>query len=385
VAEVRVRFMPFQLYPQLPSGYSNPGQQKDEIFGKMIQQRAPEMTRDQRLHRADGLKAAWAAEGLKLKSPPTGLNEDGGGMMGSSFDAQRLIMFAREEGREDQMIEAIYSANHEQDLCLSDWGVLMDCARKAGLSGAEKVLESEWGVAETVAKIEHYKAMGLNSVPVLMLDAPFKAVLANGAPEQDFLEQVFGHILQFGTLPWQPAGGSVQEGAMPLAAESLLGAQVILNGLVSKPELNGMIGECLKFDANTGRVGVRLSNGQILAIRPGNLLEHQIAAPTEPDREAASKQLEEEAARVKAQEVAEAAEAARVKAQEAAEAAKRTDQQHAQRQRRELQSRELIEQLSMDMPWLSVPDSLHQSSLEDIQRYFDSDGELVPPRIKSIL
>ena len=59
-----------------------------------------------------------------------------------------------------------------------------------------------------------------------MLDAPFKAVLANGAPEQDFLEQVFGHILQFGTLPWQPAGGSVQEGAMPLAAESLLGAQV---------------------------------------------------------------------------------------------------------------------------------------------------------------
>ena len=63
-------------------------------------------------------QAAWAAEGLKLKSPPTGLNEDGGGMMGSSFDAQRLIMFAREEGREDQMIEAIYSANHEQDLCL---------------------------------------------------------------------------------------------------------------------------------------------------------------------------------------------------------------------------------------------------------------------------
>ena len=47
-----------------------------------------------------------------------------------------------------------------------------------------------------------------------------------------------------------------------------------------------------------------------------------------------------------------------------------------QRQHRELQARELVERLSMDMPWLLVPADLHQSSLEDIQRYFDSDGRL---------
>ena len=36
--KVRVRFMPFQLYPQLPSGTSNRGMPKDDIFRELLKE-----------------------------------------------------------------------------------------------------------------------------------------------------------------------------------------------------------------------------------------------------------------------------------------------------------------------------------------------------------
>ena len=206
---VRVRFMPFQLYPQLPAGTSNEGMVKDELFKGLIDQRAPGMTEEQRRHRADGLVEAWNAEGLCLKSPPTGLNTGGGGRMGSSFDSQRLILLAREQGVEDAMIEEVYAANHTRDECLSDWKVLLRCAERAGVKKAEVALLSGWGMRETVAKIEEYKAMGVTAVPVIVIDSykniPIKAVLSSGAPEREFLRQAFLQLIETGKLPWQPA------------------------------------------------------------------------------------------------------------------------------------------------------------------------------------
>ena len=203
--------MPFQLYPQLPAGASNDGIVKDELFGNLFAARvasgeAPAMTEEQRLQRVVPLSAAWAAEGLKLSSPPTGLNANGGGRMGSSFDAQRLILLARSQGCEDRMIEEIYYANHTNDECLSDWSVLLRCARKAGVKDAEGALRSGWGVSETINKINEYRAMGVTAVPVVVIDSlddlPIKGVLSSGAPETDFLREVFAHLLQYGRLPW---------------------------------------------------------------------------------------------------------------------------------------------------------------------------------------
>ncbi|KAL1524422.1 hypothetical protein AB1Y20_019317 [Prymnesium parvum] len=198
--------MPFQLYPQLPAGYSNHGVVKDELFKQLIDARAPEMSDEQRRQRVAGLTEAWRAEGLCLSSPPTGLNHGGGGRMGSSFDAQRLILLAREQGVEDAMIEEVYHANHTRDECLSDWGVLLRCAERAGVRGAEAALHGGWGVKQTLAKIEEYKAMGISAVPVIVLhsfnESIVGAPLASGAPEVSFLRQALAHLLTTGRLPW---------------------------------------------------------------------------------------------------------------------------------------------------------------------------------------
>ena len=204
--KVQVRFMPFQLYPQLPTGTSNAGMPKDDIFRGLLNQRAPDMTNEQRLARVGPLCDAWKAEGLCLKSPPTGLNENNGGRMGSSFDSQRLILLARHQGREDAMIEEVYSANHSCDRCLSDWDVLLGCAERAGVVGAREALSSGWGVTETLQKIEDYRSMGVTAVPVVVIDScddvPIKAVLSSGAPERSFLRDIFSHLLATGRLPW---------------------------------------------------------------------------------------------------------------------------------------------------------------------------------------
>jgi len=202
--------MPFQLYPQLPAGYSNEGVVKDQLFADLIEQRSPGMTEEQRRHRADGLVSAWCAEGLCLRSPPTGFNRDGGGRMGSSFDSQRLILLARAQGVEDAMIEEVYAANHTRDECLSDYSVLLGCAERAGVRDAKAALNSGWGMKETLAKIEEYRAMGLTAVPVVFVDSfngtPIKSVLSSGAPETDFLREALRHVVQTGKLPWQDSG-----------------------------------------------------------------------------------------------------------------------------------------------------------------------------------
>lgn len=199
--------MPFQLYPMLPSGASHEGVVKDELFKSLLQQRAPEMTKEQRLARVGPLAAAWQAEGLCLRSPPTGLNADGGGRMGSSFDAQRLILLARSQGREDAMIEEVYASNHSRDECLSDWSVLLGCASRAGVRDAEATLRTGWGARETLAKIDEYKAMGVSAVPVVLIDSvgrtPVKTIIASGAPETDFLRACFASLLETGRLPWK--------------------------------------------------------------------------------------------------------------------------------------------------------------------------------------
>jgi hypothetical protein len=208
-AFVKVRFMPFQLYGGLlPSGASNSGVVKDELFSSLLAARAPDMTEEQRLARVAPLTAAWAAEGLTLRSPPTGLNRDGGGRMGSSLDAQRLILLARKQGLEDAMIEEVYGANHARDECLSEWSVLLACAKRAGVRGAEEALEQGWGMAETLAKIDEYQQMGVTAVPVCVVDsvggAPVRAVLSSGAPEVAYLRACFAHLLRVGKLPWDP-------------------------------------------------------------------------------------------------------------------------------------------------------------------------------------
>merc|ERR1712060_846369 len=116
-----------------------------------------------------------------------------GGRWGQSFDAQRLISLSRKQGREDAMVEEIYSGNHEQNQPLSEWDFLIAAAARAGVTGAEDMLNSDQEVAEVKAKIQKHIDMGINAVPVLIFNDKYRI---DGAPDAETLQDVLSKLLE---------------------------------------------------------------------------------------------------------------------------------------------------------------------------------------------
>eukprot|EP00746_Dinoflagellata_sp_MGD_P148286 gnl/MRDRNA2_/MRDRNA2_80523_c0_seq1.p1 gnl/MRDRNA2_/MRDRNA2_80523_c0~~gnl/MRDRNA2_/MRDRNA2_80523_c0_seq1.p1 ORF type:complete len:148 (+),score=36.42 gnl/MRDRNA2_/MRDRNA2_80523_c0_seq1:347-790(+) len=131
----------------------------------------------------------WAADGLTL-APRSG-------KWGNSFDAQRLISLSRKQGREDAMCEEIYKGNHEQNQPLSEWSFLLAAAARAGVTGAKELLESDQEADEVRKKIRKYQEMGINAVPVIVINdrAPI-----HGAPDHELLARTFAEEIRGAAL-----------------------------------------------------------------------------------------------------------------------------------------------------------------------------------------
>lgn len=180
-AEFQIRFQPFQLYPDLPKG-DNEGVDKIKYFEQLRTMRNGGVAPDPEVveERGRRLRAAWKNDGLTLAPK--------GGRWGQSFDAQRLISLARKQGREDAMVEEIYSGNHEQNQPLSEWSFLIAAAGRAGVTGAEELLRSDQEADEVRAKIRKHIEMGINAVPVIVIN---DRTPIHGAPDHQVLADAF--------------------------------------------------------------------------------------------------------------------------------------------------------------------------------------------------
>merc|ERR1712046_163152 len=135
--------------------------------------------------RGKRMRTAWNADGLTLAPK--------GGRWGQSFDAQRLISLARKQGLEDAMVEEIYTGNHEQNQPLSEWSFLLAAAERAGVNGAERLLMSDEEAAEVKAKIQKHIDMGINAVPVLVIN---DKKIIHGAPDHEELARTFAEEIR---------------------------------------------------------------------------------------------------------------------------------------------------------------------------------------------
>ena len=59
--------------------------------------------------------------------------------------------------------------------------------------------------------------------------------------------------------------------------EEFVGKRVIVEGLASKPELNGSKGIATAFDDAKGRYNVKMDAGGIMALKPANVLPDRAA------------------------------------------------------------------------------------------------------------
>ncbi|MDO0932093.1 DsbA family oxidoreductase [Streptomyces sp. DG2A-72] len=118
----------------------------------------------------DNLGAQAAAEGLDYRTR--------GRDHGNTFDLHRLLHFAKEQGRQDELIQVFYRANFAEERSLFSEGDerLVELAVEAGLLAADvrKILADPEAYADDVRADEREAAeLGANGVPFFVLDRKY--------------------------------------------------------------------------------------------------------------------------------------------------------------------------------------------------------------------
>lgn len=117
----------------------------------------------------DNLGAQAAAEGLDYRTR--------GRDHGSTFDMHRLLHFAKEQGRQEQLLDLLYRANFaEERSVFDDDERLVELAAAAGLETAavRAVLADAEAYADDVRADEREAAqLGASGVPFLVLDRTY--------------------------------------------------------------------------------------------------------------------------------------------------------------------------------------------------------------------
>ncbi|MEU3844003.1 DsbA family oxidoreductase [Streptomyces sp. NPDC028635] len=148
----------------------DPGRAKDDIQPVLTMlTKKYGMSEAQAQAGEDNLGAQAAAEGLDYRTR--------GRDHGSTFDMHRLLHFAKEHGRQDQLLDALYKANFaEERSVFADDGRLVDLAVAAGLDAdaARAVLADPDAYADAVRADEREAAqLGARGVPFFVLDRAY--------------------------------------------------------------------------------------------------------------------------------------------------------------------------------------------------------------------
>jgi|SRR5579884_356020 len=149
---------PFQLQPDLPPSGLPWDEYAAAKFGGAERARAM-FARVTEVAAGDGLE-------YHFERIPTAAN---------TMDAHRLILFAREYGKEWAMAEALFAAYFTHGADLADRDQLVAIATGSGLpeDAARAYLASDAGVAEVAASQEEAAALGIGGVPFYIFDGRY--------------------------------------------------------------------------------------------------------------------------------------------------------------------------------------------------------------------
>ncbi|MPY62895.1 DsbA family oxidoreductase [Streptomyces spongiae] len=160
--QVEVVHRSFELDPRRAKGDIEP-------VLKMLSQKYG-MSEAQARAGEENLGAQAAAEGLAYRTE--------GRDHGSTFDLHRLLHFAKEQGRQDALLQILYRANfaEERSVFADADAYLVELAVEAGLDaeGARAVLADSEAYADEVRADEREAAeLGANGVPFFVLDRKY--------------------------------------------------------------------------------------------------------------------------------------------------------------------------------------------------------------------
>ena len=167
---VKVRWLPFQLNPQMPQQGISRREYRTKKFGSW--ERSQELDAQ--------VAAAGEAEGIhfafdRMERTP------------NTLDAHRLIWLADTEGVQDTVVEALFRAYFTAGRDISDSRTLLDVVAEAGLDRgkAEGVLTSGGGQEAIQEADELARRVRVEGVPFFVLNG--KVTLSGAQPPEAFL------------------------------------------------------------------------------------------------------------------------------------------------------------------------------------------------------
>lgn len=169
-SDVRVRWHPFQLNPNMPKAGMNRKEYRSAKFGSWERSQALDAQ----------VAVAGRAEGIsfdheKIERTP------------NTLDAHRLIWLADKEGVQDAVVEAIFRAYFTEGRDISDVPTVLNVVVGAGLDRdrAESLLNGDEGIEAIRLAEEQARRAGVQSVPFYIINGTL--ALSGAREPKDFI------------------------------------------------------------------------------------------------------------------------------------------------------------------------------------------------------
>ena len=170
-AEVNVRFLPFQLNPEMPEGGMPRADYRRSKFGSIERSRQLD-ARVAAEGRGEGIEFAFER---MARTPNT-------------IAAHRLIELAQREGVGQAVVDELFRAYFEQAKDVGDPKVLEEIAQRSGVSGWPQ----ESDATEVAALEEEMRGLGISAVPTFIFD---RKLGVSGAHPPEALAQAMREAL----------------------------------------------------------------------------------------------------------------------------------------------------------------------------------------------
>jgi predicted DsbA family dithiol-disulfide isomerase len=157
---VTIAHRAFQLDPTKPKGQT--ASRRTMLMSKY------RLTEDRVREMDHNMEVMAAAEGLEYH-----LTEKG--QTGNTLDAHRLVHLAKDHGREDRMIERLYSAYFTEQRSVFDVDSLVTLAVDEGLDATDvrEALESDRYLDAVRRDLDEARMLGVSGVPFFVIDGRY--------------------------------------------------------------------------------------------------------------------------------------------------------------------------------------------------------------------
>jgi predicted DsbA family dithiol-disulfide isomerase len=171
---VDLQFQPFELNPQMGPEGQDVTEHLTQKYGSTPEQQVKS-------------RAAIAQRGEEVGFT---FRQEGRGRVWNTFDAHRLLVWAGEQGAQQQrdLKMALLKSYHGEGRSPADRAVLADVAASVGLDRqqAEEVLASDRYADEVRRREEHFHSLGIHAVPSVIVND--RHLIQGGQPPEVFEE-----------------------------------------------------------------------------------------------------------------------------------------------------------------------------------------------------